>query len=226
METCLWDIQVSKKITEFKPKLHEEGNSATTTQKEQKFGLKFLLGLGNDVYFIFSIYSTRRKHCTSWYKILGFHSGDYKECRLLRYENPVCTSQEKYYISATEPSRLMLCKVWRFHVGEYEKFRLLGCEAAWLLFSQERIASIIRVKRKSELGKTLVVNSNWSSSYLADSFHFVYGGDTFFRSVGSYKSHTATHPKRSIFDPESDFHCKLPWLCVKAERVRGGSSMN
>jgi hypothetical protein len=31
-------------------------------------------------------------------------------CRLLRYEAPVHTSQEAHYVSATVPSRLMLCK--------------------------------------------------------------------------------------------------------------------
>jgi hypothetical protein len=30
------------------------------------------------------------------YKILGFHGGDYEECRILRYINPVRTSQEKH----------------------------------------------------------------------------------------------------------------------------------
>jgi hypothetical protein len=43
-------------------------------------------------------------------KILGFHDGDYEEC-FLGYKNPVRTSQETHYVSATEPSRLLLCKV-------------------------------------------------------------------------------------------------------------------
>jgi hypothetical protein len=48
-----------------------------------------------------------------WYlcKISGFHGGDYDECRLLLYKIPVRTSQETYYVSATEPSRLRLCKI-------------------------------------------------------------------------------------------------------------------
>jgi hypothetical protein len=41
--------------------------------------------------------------------ISGFHGGDYEECRLLGYKNPIRTSQETYYISTTEPNRLMLC---------------------------------------------------------------------------------------------------------------------
>jgi hypothetical protein len=36
---------------------------------------------------------------------------DYEECRLLGYKNPVPTSEETHYVCATEPSRLMLCKV-------------------------------------------------------------------------------------------------------------------
>jgi hypothetical protein len=44
-------------------------------------------------------------------KIWGFHGGDYEEYRLLGYKNPVPTSQDTYYVSATKPSRLMLCKI-------------------------------------------------------------------------------------------------------------------
>jgi hypothetical protein len=41
----------------------------------------------------------------------GFDSDDYEECRLLGYNNPVRTSQGTHYVSATELSRLMLCKI-------------------------------------------------------------------------------------------------------------------
>jgi hypothetical protein len=59
--------------------------------------------------------------------------GHYEECRLLGYINPVRTSQETHYISTTESSRLMLCKIWGFHCCDCEEWRLLGCDAAWLL---------------------------------------------------------------------------------------------
>jgi hypothetical protein len=59
-------------------------------------------------------------------KIWGFRGGDYEECRLLRYRNPVHTSQETHYLSATESNRLVLCKIWGFHGGDYEECRLLG----------------------------------------------------------------------------------------------------
>jgi hypothetical protein len=36
------------------------------------------------------------------------------------------------HISATDPSRLMLCKVSSFHGEDYEEYRLLGREAVWL----------------------------------------------------------------------------------------------
>jgi hypothetical protein len=42
-------------------------------------------------------------------------------------------SHRKHYVSATEPSRLMLCKISGFHGGDYEECRLLGCYAVWLL---------------------------------------------------------------------------------------------
>jgi hypothetical protein len=36
---------------------------------------------------------------------------NYEECRFLGYKNPVRTSQETHYVSTTDPSRLMLCKI-------------------------------------------------------------------------------------------------------------------
>jgi hypothetical protein len=44
-------------------------------------------------------------------KISGFHGGHYEEWRLLGYKNPVRTSQETHYFSATKSSQLMLCKI-------------------------------------------------------------------------------------------------------------------
>jgi hypothetical protein len=46
--------------------------------------------------------------------IWGFYGGDYVECCLLGYKNPVRTSQDTHYISATEPSQLILYKGLRF----------------------------------------------------------------------------------------------------------------
>jgi hypothetical protein len=34
----------------------------------------------------------------------------FEECRLLVYKNPLLTSQESHYVSATELSQLILCK--------------------------------------------------------------------------------------------------------------------
>jgi hypothetical protein len=53
------------------------------------------------------------------HKLRGFHGCDYEECR---------TSQERHYVSATEHSRLMLCKLWGFQGGDHEECRLLGYE--------------------------------------------------------------------------------------------------
>jgi hypothetical protein len=65
-------------------------------------------------------------------KIYGFHGEDYEECRLLGYKNPVRTSQETHYVSATEPIRLMLYKIC-FHGGDYAECRIVECYAVWLL---------------------------------------------------------------------------------------------
>jgi hypothetical protein len=54
----------------------------------------------------------------------GFHGSDYEECDLLGYKNPVHTWQETHYVSATEPSLLMLCKICGFHGSDYEECHL------------------------------------------------------------------------------------------------------
>jgi hypothetical protein len=49
-----------------------------------------------------------------------------EECRLLGYKTPVSISQEAHYVSATEPSQLMLSKISGFHGSDYDDCRLLG----------------------------------------------------------------------------------------------------
>jgi hypothetical protein len=44
-------------------------------------------------------------------EILGFYGNDYEESCLLGYKTPVRLSQETYYVSTTEPTRLMLCNI-------------------------------------------------------------------------------------------------------------------
>jgi hypothetical protein len=41
-------------------------------------------------------------------------------------KTPLRTSQQTHYVSATEPSQLMLCKIWGFHSRDYEEWHLLG----------------------------------------------------------------------------------------------------
>jgi hypothetical protein len=57
----------------------------------------------------------------------------------------------KHYVSTTELSRLLLCKICGFQGSDYEKCRLLRCYAAQLLKEPKRISSLIRVIRTSEL---------------------------------------------------------------------------
>jgi hypothetical protein len=62
------------------------------------------------------------KECKIWVR----RGGDYEECRLLGYKNSVPISQETHYLSTTELSQLMLCKILGFHDGDYEECGLLG----------------------------------------------------------------------------------------------------
>jgi hypothetical protein len=41
-------------------------------------------------------------------------------------KNQFVTSYETHYVSATEPNRLMLCKISGFHGGDYEELRSSG----------------------------------------------------------------------------------------------------
>jgi hypothetical protein len=56
-----------------------------------------------------------------------------EECRLLGYKTSFRTSQETHYLSTTESSQLILCKIRGYHGGDYEECRLLGCYVVWLL---------------------------------------------------------------------------------------------
>jgi hypothetical protein len=44
---------------------------------------------------------------------------DSKECPLLGYKIPDCTSQKTRYFSVREPSHLMLCKICGIHGGDF-----------------------------------------------------------------------------------------------------------
>jgi hypothetical protein len=64
-------------------------------------------------------------------------------------------------ISAMSLSLDCFCKIWGFHGGDYEEWRLLGCVA--LLRTdvlEEPSAFFIRVTRIHELGTSLAVTSN------------------------------------------------------------------
>jgi hypothetical protein len=75
-------------------------------------------------------------------KIWGSQGGEYEECLLLGYKNPVRTSQETHYVSVTESSQLMLCKTWGFHGGDYEECRLLGYYAVCLFKNRYSVCKI------------------------------------------------------------------------------------
>jgi hypothetical protein len=82
--------------------------------------------------------------------IWGFHSGDCEECRLLGYKNPVRTSQETHYVSATERTQLM--RVWFGVFTAVPTKNAVFRDARPSCFvrtevSDERTASIIRVER-------------------------------------------------------------------------------
>jgi hypothetical protein len=53
----------------------------------------------------------------------------------------VPTSQETRYISATEQSRVMVCKICGFYGGDYEECHLLGYKISVLTSDETRYVS-------------------------------------------------------------------------------------
>jgi hypothetical protein len=87
------------------------------------------LRTSQETHDVFATEPIRLMLCKTW----GFTAGTMKNAVFCYIKNPVLTSQETHDVSASEPRRLMLCKIWGFHGGNYEEFRLLGCDAVWLL---------------------------------------------------------------------------------------------
>jgi hypothetical protein len=99
-------------------------------------------------------------------------------------------------------------KIWNFHAGDYEVRRILGCYAAWLLlridFSEERIASIIRVTRIGRLGTMVAITRNESKLRRNRDATFLRN-----RRV-LQEPHGVTSQKMAFFSENSWF---LVWLC-------------
>jgi hypothetical protein len=85
----------------------------------------------------------------SFSNILSFHS-------CLWYKKPVCTSQETHYVSTTESSQLMLCKIWGFYGNDYEECRLLGYNYRVLTSEKTHYVSVTEPSR-------LMLHNIWSS---------------------------------------------------------------
>jgi hypothetical protein len=143
-------------------------------------------------------------------KIWGFHGSDYEECHLLGYKTQILRSQETHYVSATEPSQLMLCRNWGFDGGGYEECRLLGYKNSIQILQETQYFSATEPSQ-------LMLRKIWCFHYedavlwnvrpyavrgmlwllvtakivkLADSCLPHDWGYIFLHNVGSYKSHT------------------------------------
>jgi hypothetical protein len=98
--------------------------------------------------------------CNIW----GFHGSDYEEIRLLGYKTPGRTSQETHNVSATQSSRLMLCKILCFHSDNYDEY----CPCDVTLYGSCKNRCIIetyRLHHQSDKNRRVRDNviSNWST---------------------------------------------------------------
>jgi hypothetical protein len=112
--------------------------------------------MNTEICVVIGIYSQFSLKQLDGGKIWSFHCSNYEDI----YKNPDRTSEETHYVSATEPSQLMLCKVWGFRDGDYEACRLLGCYSVWNRRFGGSDAPIMKVTSIYELGTTLAVTSN------------------------------------------------------------------
>jgi hypothetical protein len=106
------------------------------------------------------------------------------------YYQPVLLRMLFYYKSRIWSLKLQISctinrdyKIWGFHGGDYEEYRLLGCYAMLAFVetdvSEDRMAPIIEVARFSHLGTTIAVINNRCRLRKC-----------------SYTSHTASHTRR------------------------------
>jgi hypothetical protein len=70
--------------------------------------------------------------------------------------NSVSTSPETHHVSATEPNRLMLCKICDFHVNNYEECGILGYKNP-VRTSQETHVSATESSRLMPFWETVAV---------------------------------------------------------------------
>jgi hypothetical protein len=104
------------------------------------------------------------------YKFRGFHCGDCEECRHLGDKTEFVPYGK--HVSSSKAISLMLCKIWGFLGGDYEKFHLLWCDTVWLL---------------------LLVTANVTSSVIFSTLMI----RSFEASVIA-RGHTASQPRRFI----------------------------
>jgi hypothetical protein len=128
------------------------------------------------------------------------------------YKNPVCTSQETHYVSATEPSPLMLYKIWGFHGSDYEECRLLWYKNPDRTSQETHYVSATGPSRLmlckiwgfhtggyekcSPLGHGTVLELAFRSSRILSTLKT--DATLFLRNVGSNRIHTAPHPEDGI----------------------------
>jgi hypothetical protein len=127
---------------------------------------------------------------TSYIRFEDFTAMTMKTAAFLGYKNPIRTSQETHYVSDAGSSRLMLCKIWGFHGGDYEEFRLLLCGFC----KNRRFGGRNRLHHngdevlRSVLRLLVTANVVPSSPIVC---HPDDGGDSSSENVGSYTRRTA-----------------------------------
>jgi hypothetical protein len=107
------------------------------------------------------------------------------EFRVLGYKNPVRTSQETHYISATEPNPLILSKIWDSNCGDYEECQM-GCLVLYEPMFRMNVASrsvrrlhslicVVQEKTRSESGGSSIISWFWETiqriSWLWQAWH-------------------------------------------------------
>jgi hypothetical protein len=101
-KNSLWNCLSSRLICPGLSCLNDRASRSNAERISGYFNARLRRGLGH-----FPIFSNFTYLSNIW----SFHGGGYEECSLLGYKNPVRTSPETHYFSATDPILLILCKI-------------------------------------------------------------------------------------------------------------------
>jgi hypothetical protein len=123
---------------------------------------------------------------TNFCKMWALHGSDWRMARSGIYINKVRTSQETHYLSATESSQLMLCKIWGLSWRWLWRMSRSGIYKP----SSYQTGDTLRLRYKAQLDNSIKIWGSHGSDY--EEFHLLWykpssylTGDIYVSATGS-----------------------------------------